>query len=255
MEKLDPIKSKRVGRFVEEYVKDRNGAQAVIRAGYTQNARSASVTATRLLAEPNIMELVDAEMARVSQEARVEAADVLRDWLALATADPCKVVKVRRLNCRHCWGEGHAYQWTAQEYAQACDAALDAPTKSKAKPKLPDCSGGLGYNRAADPNPDCPECGGEGVVDVFCADLDTLTGPERKLIQSVKQTPGGGIEVKLRDQDAALSNLARYLGLLIEKRELTGKNGKPLLTASVPLELPTDASALAALYAQIVGSD
>lgn len=252
MEKLDPLKSKRVPRFVEEYVKDRNGTQAAMRAGYSQNPESAAITAIRLLADVRVKELVTAEMARVSKEANIDAAMVLKEWLALATADPAKVVKVRRLNCRYCWGAGHSYQWLAREYAEACEAALEHPSKT-GDVKMPDCAGGFGFRKNAEPNPDCPECMGEGKTNVFCADLDTLTGPERKLIQSVKQTRDG-VEVKLRDQDAAVTNLARYLGLLIEKRELTGKDGKALLPDAIPAELPKDPAALAALYAQIVGA-
>jgi len=130
---------------------------------------------------------------------------------------------------------------------------LSNPPKN-APSKIPDCSGGFEYRKVFDPNPDCPECSGEGLTDVHCADLDTLTGAERKLIQSVKQTRDG-VQVTLRDQDAALSNLARYLGLLVDRRELTGKDGTPLLPEAIPLDLPKDPEALAALYARIVGAD
>lgn len=40
MNSQDPIRSKRVPRFVEEYCKDRNGTQAAIRAGYATPPRS-----------------------------------------------------------------------------------------------------------------------------------------------------------------------------------------------------------------------
>jgi phage terminase small subunit len=90
------------------------------------------------------------------------------------------------------------------------------------------------------------------VPDVVVADMDRLTGPERKLIASVKKTKDG-IEVKMRNQDEALSYLAKHLGMLVEKRELTGKDGKPLLPAPLPVELPSDPKLLAALYAQVTG--
>lgn len=227
MTSQDPIRSKRVPRFVEEYVKDRNGTQAAIRAGYSANVETAGVTAARLLGDARVMELIEAEQLRVSQEARVEAADVLREYLAIATADPSKLMHVRRVNCRHCWGVGHEYQWKAREYAQACDAEAKQAAKEKREPALPDCSGGFGFKRNAEPNRDCPECDGDGIEDVFFKDTESLTGPERRLIAGIKRTRDG-LEIKLRDQDGAAKVLAQYTGVAVERRELTGKDGQPL---------------------------
>lgn len=223
----DPIRSKRVPRFVEEYCKDRNGTQAAIRAGYTQNPDSAGVVAARLLGDVRIQELIVAEQARVTREARVEAADILREYLDLASADPSKIMQVRRVNCRYCWGVGHQYQWKAREYAEACDNEMRAASRERREVKMPDCGGGFDYRHNAEPNPVCPECGGEGHEDIFFKDTDGLTGPERKLIAGVKRTRDG-LEIKLRDQDAALKILAQYAGLLIDRKELTGKDGTPL---------------------------
>lgn len=225
MNAQDPIRSKRVPRFVEEYAKDRNGTQAAIRAGFA--ASNAENTAWRLVNDPQVQVLIAAEMARVSKEANIQAADVLREWLDVATADPSKLMRVRRVNCRHCWGVAHQFQWKAREYAEACDEELIAAEKGKRLPALPDCSGGFGYSRVREPNPACPECDGEGLEDTYIADIETLTGPERKLYAGIKQTRNGP-EVIMRDQDKARDNLAKYLGLLIERKELTGKDGAPL---------------------------
>lgn len=243
----DPIKSKRVPRFVEEYCIDRNGTRAAIRAGYSSNEKTAGVTAARLLADARVQALIVEQMERVSRDVGIEAADVLREWLAIATADPSKLTRVRRVNCRHCWGFDHGYQWSAREYASATDRAIMG-----GKP-LPDCSGGFEWQSNAEPNPECPECNGEGVGDIFFADTESLTGPERKLFAGVKRTKDG-LEIKMRDQDAALLNIAKHLGLLIERRELTGKDGKPLVPSVPPVDLPSDPAQLGALYTQIVGS-
>lgn len=225
MSTQDPIRSKRVPRFVEEYCKDRNGTQAAIRAGFSPNG--AENTAWRLLSDPRVEELITEQMGRVSKEATIEAADILREWLDVATADPAKLSRVRRVNCRYCWGEGHQYRWKAREYAEACDMEMRRATKEKRAPELPDCAGGFGFRMTEEPNPACPECEGEGTEEVFIADLETLTGPERKLFAGVKQTRNGP-EVILRDQDKARDSLAKYLGLLVDRKELTGKDGTPL---------------------------
>lgn len=252
MSTQDPIRSKRVPRFVEEYCKDRNGTQAVIRAGYTANPKSAGVLACRLLADANILTLIDVEMGRVTQEARIDAADILREYLAIATADASKIMYVRRVNCRYCNGEGHQYQWNPREYAEACDRASRPPKKGEEPAPFPDCAGGFGWRANAEPHPDCPECNGEGFEDIFFRDTEGLTGPERKLIAGVKRTKDG-LEVKLRDQDGALKILAQYAGLLIDRKELTGKDGRPLIPEAPPVDLPSDPAQLGALYSKIVG--
>jgi phage terminase small subunit len=248
MTNLDPIRSKRVPRFVEEYCKDRNATQAAMRAGYTQNPDAACSTGLRLLGDARIQGLIAEQLEKVSKEATVDAAQVLREWLDVATADPSKIMYVRRINCRHCHGVDHEYQWGARQYAEAMDAAMNA----KKPTPLPSCSGGFGWRHNREPHPECPECGGEGREDVFFHDTESLTGPERKLIAGIKRTKDG-LEVKMRDQDAAWQNVAKYLGLLVERRELTGKNGGPLAAAVVPVELPTDPKALAALYMSVMG--
>lgn len=252
MNSQDPIRSKRVPRFVEEYVKDRNGTQAAIRAGYSSNVETAGVTAARLLGDARVQAMIEDQMALVSQEAVVEAADILREYLALATADASKIMHVRRVNCRYCWGVGHQYQWKAREYAEACDAASKPAKRGEEPAPFPDCSGGFGFRHNAEPNPACPECNGEGHEDIFFKDTEGLTGPERKLIAGVKRTKDG-LEIKMRDQDGALKILAQYAGLLIERKELTGKDGKPLIPSAPPADLPSDPAQLGALYSQIVG--
>lgn len=253
MNAQDPIRSKRVPRFVEEYCKDRNGTQAAIRAGYTANEDAAGVTAARLLADARIQALIETQIAKVSQECLVEAADVLREWVALATADPSKIMHVRRINCRYCHGVGHQYQWNAREYAEACDRAQQPAKRGEDPEPFPDCGGGFGYRHNAEPHPACPECNGEGHEDIFFADTESLTGSERKLIAGIKRTKDG-LEIKMRDQDAALQNIAKYLGLLVERKELTGKDGRPLIPEAPPADLPTDPAQLGALYSQIVGA-
>src|SRR6478752_494842 len=246
MEAPKPIKSERVYRFVEEYAKDRNGTQAAIRAGYS--AKTADVQASKLLADPKVQALINEAKAKVSQAVEFEAAQVLLHWAQIATADPTKISRVRHLNCRHCWGEDHAYQWHEREYAEAYERHSKDPDAYE----LPDLSGGMGWAHNRPPHPDCPDCKGEGHTQTYFEDMDKLGPAERRLIASVKKTKDG-IEVKMRDQDGAVANIAKYLGMLVEKRELTGKNGGPLAHVEIPAELAGDPAALAALYGKLAG--
>lgn len=65
--------------FIEEYLKDYNGAQAAIRAGYA--APSARITASKLLTNPNISERIKKSQAEKIQRVRVEQDDVLQELL------------------------------------------------------------------------------------------------------------------------------------------------------------------------------
>jgi phage terminase small subunit len=75
-------------RFAHEYLKDRNGKQAAIRAGYA--AHSAEVTASKLLRHPKVKAMVDAAGAEVAERVKVEAADVLRELMRLGYSDPAE---------------------------------------------------------------------------------------------------------------------------------------------------------------------
>ena len=64
MNPTDPIKSKRVPRFVEEYAKHSNGTKAARDAGWPESW--AHVAASRLLQNPNVQAMIEAERARIS---------------------------------------------------------------------------------------------------------------------------------------------------------------------------------------------
>jgi hypothetical protein len=87
---------------------------------------------------------------------------------------------------------------------------------------------------------ECPACHGRGYLRVCLTDSRKVKGAARRLYAGVKQTQNG-IEVKMRDQDAALLNIAKYLGMLIEKREWSGPNGGPIPVTNVrPEDLTTE---------------
>ena len=76
--------TRRQKAFVEQFVIDNNATQAVIRAGYSENG--ASVTGTRLLANPKIQAVLQERRGEVSERAAITAADVLKMLQREATA-------------------------------------------------------------------------------------------------------------------------------------------------------------------------
>lgn len=215
-------------RFVEEYVKSLNATQAAISAGYSP--KTAQEQSSRLLSNVMVASAIQAHRAEVSAEAKIDAADVLRHWATIATTDPRELVQYVRRCCRYCWGIGHAYQWTPGGLLKA---QADAVAKDKA---MPDASGGTGFKRNRDPNPECPECGGDGYGDVVLTDSRKLTPAGALLLAGYKEGKDG-LEVKLRDRDAALANLAKHLGMFPSRVELTGKDGGPVQHQALPADL------------------
>ena len=218
-------------RFVNEYCVDENATQAAIRAGYSENG--AGQQAHLLLKNIEIAGAIKERMEEVAVAAGITPEWVVAQWAKIAMADPNALVQVRRCCCRHCHGFGHQYQWTEAEYTDAVNRAIDS-----GKP-APDGMGGFGYNPNAEPHPDCPECGGEGMETVHIADTRKLKGSAKVLYAGAKQTRNG-IEILTRNKDAAVVNLARYLGMMVDKKELSGPGGGPIPMASLTAEDLTD---------------
>jgi phage terminase small subunit len=247
--------------FVAEYVANEIAGgpltlqQVAVKAGYAE--RSASVTASQLLSDPKIIAAIAERKRLLAEQAAgsldVDSTRVLREWAEIATADPTEVVTVRRLCCRHCWGFQFKYQRTDAEYAKEVAEEMQLASAMGRDAELDQFGGGNGYRHTNPPNKDCPECCGEGVEDVFIRDLRKLTGPARKLIAGVKNGKFG-IEVMFRDQDAALKNLAQYLGLLVNKNEHAGPGGGPIQTdnRNINYTLPSDPVEASRFYQQIM---
>ena len=71
----------RQAAFVTEYLKDFNGKQAAIRAGYTQ--RSAEVTASKLLRNSKVSEAISRKMEKAAEKCEVDMIYVLQQAIKL----------------------------------------------------------------------------------------------------------------------------------------------------------------------------
>lgn len=68
-------------RFVDEYLIDLNGAQAAIRAGYSE--RAAKEIASENLTKPNIAQAIAARQAETAEKLEIDAEWVLRNAVDL----------------------------------------------------------------------------------------------------------------------------------------------------------------------------
>lgn len=209
--------------FVQEVVRGMSYVDA-FRKAYEQadknvnNDTYARATSWRIAKRPHVAQEIATLRAKAADDAMISAAQIFQEWLDIATANPGDIVHHRRVPCRHCHGLGFKWQWRATEFADAVAAttahnATAAPDKQRPMPEL---KGGTAYTTELAPHPECPACDGNGEGEIFVADTRYLTGKAAKLYAGVKQTKNG-FEVLFRDQDAALLNLARALGMLVEK--------------------------------------
>lgn len=202
--KAAPLSEKQK-RFVDEYLVDLNGTQAAIRTGYA--AGSADVTAARLLGDARIKAYLQQRMADREQRTEITQDLVLKRWWEIASADAAELTAVHYRCCRHCYGDGHAYQWIDENEFER--AVVNAKREELTPPTD---EGGYGFNPTLSPHAKCPKCYGEGHVHVHLADTRKLSQAGRLLFDGVKETKFG-IEIKVQDRAKALENIARHLGM------------------------------------------
>jgi phage terminase small subunit len=210
--------------FAEEYILDMNASAAGRRAGYS-NA-SAAVSGYKNLANPIVQAYIAHLQEERSKRLDITPDDVLRKLWAIASVDANELVQYRRGCCRYCYGEGHRYQWTAAEYERA---TYEAERSGFMKPSAP---GGNDYDRTQEPNPECPECRGEGSGEIFAQDTRNLSSNALEAYAGVK-SGRDGLEIKVHDKMKALEMVGRHLGMFKDKTELSGKVEAPVLNLTL----------------------
>jgi phage terminase small subunit len=207
-------------RFVAEYLIDQNATQAAIRAGYS--AKAARVTGHRLLTDAAIQAKVKTGQEKIAERLELSTIDIARHLAAIITADPGELIEFRRVCCRYCWGIGNLYQRTPQEMRDARKSYDDGLKESEDPETLAefDEQGGIGYDARRDPNPECPECYGEGEEKPFPKDTRQLSPAARALYAGIKINAHGGLEVKMHSKEKALELYGRHLGMFKDKLEV-----------------------------------
>lgn len=229
-------------KFAREYAEHGNQSKAYRAAyNYGGSLTQACKYAHEILRDPDVQTTIQELKKESISDLALDLRGVLENWSAIAKADPNDLVQVVHTACRHCYGIDHAYQWTQPELDRAVTIAIERQMPQ------PEAIGGCGYDITLDPNPQCPQCNGEGLTTTRISDSRALSGNAKLLYAGAKNTKYG-VEVLLRDQDAALQNIARHLGMFIERTEVT--NNTPVtavLNATV-----TDPVEAAKIYQKIM---
>lgn len=146
--------------------------------------------ATRMLMKDSVLRLL--EERRAEREKRVEITQdmVLKRWWDIANVDVNELIEYRRGPCPDCWQSGSKNQM---------------------------------------PNADCLRCKGEGHGHAHLHDTRKLSSTAKYVYNGVK-IGKDGLQVLMLDRDKALENVAKHLGMHIDRKEITGKDGAPLLS-------------------------
>lgn len=206
-------------RFVDEYLIDRNATQAAIRAGYS--AKTAYSIGEQNLKKLEVKKAIEEGEKELAERNKITQDKVLNRLWEMATADPNELMRYMRVNCRFCWGIDHNYQWTVGEFKRAIQHAHDTNAPE------PKCEGGLDFDRLKAPNPDCPECRGEGVGYTYIADTTRVSDQAKLLYAGIKESQYG-IEIKMNDQVAALIKAGQHIGMFKDRVELGNDPENPL---------------------------
>lgn len=169
------------------------------------------IGAAKMLKNPDVVAFIQEVRGELAGTALVDIQQLIIDLAQVATADVNEICQVRRECCRHCWGDGHDYQWSEYEYEKVM-AEHEKKSASDPSLPLPDTSGGFGWHPHRDPNADCPVCFGDGVVNTWVADSRTLSPGARKLYNGFKYDKNGNLEILMKSQEEAQTKLMRIFG-------------------------------------------
>lgn len=254
-------------QFCIELVECGNQTEAYRRAYAikTMSDGACCIEAKRLVKNPLVALRIDALKGAIVEKAEIDGAALVKQLVEIAVADPNELVQHRRVCCRWCHGIAHAYQWKHrgefqyryEEWEEAARAWQESEAKraemTNSEPRRfrtaePSDVGGFGFRANEEPHPECPECLGEGIDEVFVADTSKLTGPARRLYAGAKMTKHG-VEIMMHSQDNARKLLGEHFGIF--KAAAIDVNVRGAVAAAVLHT--TNPDDIAAAYKKIMG--
>lgn len=192
--------------FVAEYLKDNNATQSAIRAGYSK--KTAQEQSSRLLSNVMVAQAIAQQQKASIVRTLGNADEVLVQMWQLATFDANQLSQYRRGACRYCWGFGHHYQWRdAVEFDEET-----AKVEGREGARLPQDTGGYGYDHNREPNPECPRCNGDGVGQPYYPDTRKLPATSRLAYSGVK-VGKNGVEITAISRERMFEAVMKRLGL------------------------------------------
>ena len=173
--------------FVNEYVKDHNGAQAAIRAGYSK--KTARTIASQLLAKLDIKEAIKA----LIKDKVMESDEVLTRLADMARGDIADLLDIR--------ATGYDFALMIKDD----DGNLVVNPKTKLIKKIKQ--------------------------KVTTIQAKSAEGEDKEIIDT---------EIELYSAQEALNTIAKLNGMIIDRAELTGKDGGAIQIKTIEVILPAE---------------
>lgn len=195
--------SPKITCFIAEYLKDQNATAAAERAGYSDPNYG-----RQLIANPNVAQAIAQQQKASIARTLADADEVLAQMWQLATFDANQLSQYRRGACRYCWGFGHHYQWRdVVEFDEETSKA-----EGREGVRLPEDTGGYGYDHNKEPNHECPRCNGDGIGQPYFPDTRKLPSISRLAYSGVK-VGKNGVEITAISRERMFEAVMKRLGL------------------------------------------
>lgn len=243
-------------RFAQEYIKDLDATKAYQRTYPDCLTTSAGANGYKLLKNAQIRGEIQRLMDERAAVTGITADRVLLRLWEQATFDPRQLVEVIVGCCRHCWGLYHQYQYTEAEFERAQHKHVQEEAKRRKAekddyvPKAMPEKGGTGFDAKREPNPECPECHGDGHPRTILKDTRRLTDAQSAMFAGVKHDSNGNVQVLIRDQHPALLAVAKHLGMLNDKLPGPALEADPLALLLEQLRGPSGTQAALPVVAE-----
>lgn len=171
---------------------------------------TAGQIAHELLKKPDILQAVKEREEQLAAVAGITPELILNDALKVLMADPDELVRINVHRCISCWPAGLAI---------------------------------------AEPNPLCAVCAGAGERWVEITPTSKLSPAARALYAGAVQTKDG-IKIQMRDKEKARELLAKWLGMIVDKKEMSGPGGGPIPVATLDVNQLSDVQLAALITGQ-----
>lgn len=209
----------RQAKFVDLWLVTYDARESYREAGFTcKNDNAASAGASRLLKKVKHHPYTLARQVELFARTADVQNQLIATYHAASFADPRELVEYVRRCCRFCYGKGFKFQFRPSEMERRRDqyeadkAAAEADKKEIGEF---DELGGLGYDSKKAPNPDCPECDGDGEGRALFKDTSNLSPAALTLFEGVKEGKDG-TEIKVASQKGYRDGLARLFNMNVE---------------------------------------
>ena len=179
--------------------------QAKVKAGYSEKSPST------LLKSKTLKNELDQQTEEDLEKLGITRNFLIKTLFNIAFYDINNIIQIRRVACPFCYSKDHQPLIKPSEFTELCNEIEKANYSRSAEdqiaiPQPPK----EWYNDTLEPNSDCLNCHGEGVIKEWIEDTDKLDAVGKLVYTGAEQTKTG-IRISLFDRVKALEMLCKAL--------------------------------------------